>query len=275
MRPALRPASAALLVTALVLAACGERPGAASGSSAGARGGAAPATAPEGPHEVVVFATQSLRAPFLALAQRYEADHPGAKITLRTDGGAELLKAMSEGARCDLVAIGDSSLMSRFAAAAHLAAGSPAELARNRIALAVAPGNPKAVRGLADLGRAELRVALGAASSSIGRHARWALSKLGVDVRPAREAAHADAVLALVAAGEADVGVVYTTSFATGIAAERLEIPEEQNTPVLYSLSVSRTAAEARGAAALRALALSETGQALFLEAGFRPAGSK
>jgi molybdate transport system substrate-binding protein len=275
MTRALRTPSFELLVACLALAACGDPPSAASRAAAGTRGGAQPATAPEGPHEVLVFATQSLRAPFLALAQRYEADHPGAKITLRTDGGAELLKALNEGQRCDLLAIGDSSLMSRFAAATHLATGSPAELARNRIALAVAPGNPKAVRGLADLAREDLRVALGAASSSIGRHARWALSKLAVEVRPAREAAHADAVLGLVAAGEVDVGVVYATSFAAGSAAERLEIPEEQNTPVLYSISVARKAAEPRGAAALRALALSDAGQALIREAGFLPAGAK
>jgi molybdate transport system substrate-binding protein len=258
---------AALTAFTALLAACSER----AERSAPSVARTAPAVeAPAGPHEIVVFATQSLRPAFLALAQRYEADHPGAKIALRCDGGAELLKAMNEGQRCDLVAIGDSSLMSRFAAGALLAPGSAAELARNRLAIAVAPGNPQGVRGLADLQRAELRVALGAASSSIGRHSRWVLSRAKLSVNAAALAPHADGVLARVASGEVDAGIVYVTSFA-GAAVERIEIPEDANTPVLYSIAVTREAAEPRGAEALRALALGAVGQSLLREAGFLP----
>jgi molybdate transport system substrate-binding protein len=233
---------------------------------------AAQATLP--PHQLTVFATASLRRPFEALARRYEQEHAGAKVELRCEGGAQLLAAMYGGAMCDVVAIGDSSLMSRFAGAAFLAPGSPAELARNRIAIAVAAGNPRAVRDLDDLARPDLRVALGSRSASIGRHARWVLSHRPGQVTPSLELPTADDVLARVAAGGADAGIVYVTTFPAGDPrVERIAVPEPQNTPVLYSISATREAKEPRGAAAFRALALGPVGQQILADQGFLARG--
>lgn len=131
---------------ALLLAACGQQPGPVRTTVH-----AAVSDAPAGPHAVVVFATSSLRRPFEALAERYEQDHPGSDVQLHFDGGAQLLAKMGAGETCDVLAIGDSSQMSRFSSAGHLAVGSPTELARSRIAIVVTTGNPKQVHGLADL----------------------------------------------------------------------------------------------------------------------------
>lgn len=258
----------ALLSAGAALLGCSER-------SAAPAAAAAVTSPPAGPHVVRVFATASLRRPFEALAKRYQQDHPEAKVELRCDGGAQLLAAMHEGAKCDVVAIGDSSLMSRFAAAAYLAPGSPTELARNRIAIVVAKANPKNIAGLRDLLRADVKLALGARSSSIGRHARWVLSHLG-DAKPAVEANTADAVHELVASGQADAGIVYvTTLLAADARTARIDVPDEQNTPVLYSISVTRESAEPRGAGAFRALALGPVGAQIFADAGFVPRGNK
>ncbi len=255
-----------------LLAACAREPGALPNPAAVAAAVAAPAT----PHQVIVFAAASLQAPFTALARRYEELHPGATVQLRCDGAAQLLAALLAGERADVVVLADSSVMSRVAGAALLAPGSATELARNRIALAVAKGNPRQVRGLADLARPDLRVALGARSASIGRHARWVLSRGPIAVQPQVEAATAAAVLAKVAADEADVGLVYATSFAAGVdAVQRIELPDVDNTPVLYSIALLREAAEPRGGAAFRALALGGEGRRLLAAAGFLSIGSK
>jgi len=260
------------LVGLLLFAACNGDPGHGPGVSAPARAIAAPA----GPHELAVFATASLRRPFEALARRYEQDHPGAKVTLRCEGGAQLFAAMDAGTACDVVAIGDSSLMSRFSSAALLAAGSPTELTRNRVVIVVGKGNPKQVKGLADFARPDLRTALGARSSSIGRHGRWVLSRVPLEAKPACEAPTADGVLARIAAGEADAGIVYvTTLLGAGNAVQGIDVPDAQNTPVLYSISAARVAKEPRGAAAFRELALGPVGQQILHEAGFLPIGSK
>lgn len=252
-----------------LLAGCGKAPG-------GSASAPAAAQAPPGPHKVVVFATASLKLPFEVLARRYEQEHPGAVVELRCEGGAQLLAAMHGGAACDVLAIGDSSLMARFTSAGYAADGSLAELARSRVAIAVAAGNPKQVTGLADLGREDLRLALGARSSSIGRHGRWVLSSAKVVARPVAEANTAADLVAKVAAGEADAAIVYVTSFTgAGDGVQRIEVPESQNTPVLYSITATREAREPRGADAFRALALGPDGQQVLREAGFLPVGAK
>ncbi len=232
--------------------------------------------APAGPHEIVVCATASLRRAFEAMARRYEQDHAGAHVRLHFDGGAQLLAALNAGEKCDVIALADSSVMARVSSAGHTDVGSPAELARNRVAIAVAAGNPKQVKGLADFGREDLRLALGARTSSIGRHSRWVLSRLKLAPKPAVEASTADGVLAKIAAGEADLGIVYATSFAdAGGGVQRIDIPESENTPALYSISTGREAKEPRGAAAFRALALGPIGQQVLHDAGFLPIGAK
>jgi molybdate transport system substrate-binding protein len=253
----------------LLLAGCGR------GGGPVAAEAVAAVTAPAGPHELAVFATASLREAFTALARRYEQDHPGALVVLRCEGGAALLAAMNGGARADVIAIGDSSLMSRFASAALLAPGSPTELARNRITIAVRAGNPLGIRGLADLSRADVRVALGARSASIGRHARWALSRRQLEVVPRIEGNCADDLLAAVTRGDADAGIVYTTTMRGAAGVDAVAVPEADNTPALYSISLANGAAEPLAAAAFRALALSAAGQAILHDAGFLPIGAK
>lgn len=258
------------LLPLLLAAGCWPQPG----PDARAAAAAPAAAAPDRPHTVVVFATASLRAPFTEIAKRYEAAHAGAVVELHFAGGAQILARMNAGEKADVVAIGDSSAMSRFAAAAHLGPGA-AELARNRIALAVAPGNPKNVCCIHDLKRADVRTALGAGSSSIGRHARWALSRNELDVKPVLQADTADDVLAAVAAGKADAGIVYATSFAGAAGVDKVDVPEALNTPVLYSIAVARQAPEPAGARAFAAFARGTVGQQVLHEAGFLPIGAK
>jgi molybdate transport system substrate-binding protein len=260
------------LAALLVLVACGGE----TSVEPVASNPAASVEAPAGPHELLVCATASLRRPFEAIGERYEQLHSGAVVTLRFDGGTQLLAAMNAGLACDVIALADNSVMARVSSAGHTAVGSPAELARNRVAIAVAKGNPKQLQGLADFAREDLRVALGARTSSIGRHSRWVLSRLKIAAKPAVEATTADGVLAAVAAGEADAGIVYATSFAgVGDAVQRIDVPEDQNTPALYSISSARDSKQPRGADAFRALALGPVGQQLLREAGFLPIGAK
>lgn len=257
----------------LLLTACApDQPAATSSRGARTDSAVPPATA----HVVVVWATDSMRRPIEQIARRYEQHAPGAKVELFFAGGAELLDRRNAEAACDVLVIGDSSQMSRFAAAVHLASHSPTELARNRIAIVVARDNPHGIQGLRDLARPGLRLAFGKRSSSIGRYTRWALSRVGVEVEAAVQLPTASAVLAAVRAGEAEAGVVYATTFAGDEqTVARVEVPEAENQPVLYSISVDRLAREPAGAAAFRAFALSPEGQGVLRECGFLPIGSK
>jgi molybdate transport system substrate-binding protein len=263
-----------LVLVSAIIACSGEK----SESPAATTDVAAAAAAPAGPHQLAVCATASLRRAFEAIAARYEQDHPGASVKLHFDGGTQLLNALNAGEKCDVIALGENSVMARVSSAGHTAAGSPTELARNHVAIAVAAGNPKRVKGLADFARDDLRLALGGRTSSIGRHSRWVLSRLKLRPTRAVEATTADGVLAAIARGEADAGIVYVTTF-VGLDAssgvESIAIPDADNTAALYSISVAREPAEPAGAAAFRELALGPAGQELLKEAGFLPIGAK
>lgn len=259
------------LLGALALVGCGAD---AAGTAPVA---AAPvARPPERAHTVVVWATNSLRPAMERLAAAYANSASTGKVELRIAGGDELLQARHDGGRCDVIAIGDSSQMSRFAAAAHLAPHSVAELARGRLAIAVAVGNPLGIRELGDLARPGLRLVAGRRSSSIGRYTSWALSAKGVVAEPVLRVAGADAVAAEVAGGRADAGIVYATTHRAGaVGWQSLPIPEADNQPVLYSIGIDREAAERDGAAAFLALALGAEGQRILGECGFLPPGTK
>lgn len=232
--------------------------------------------APDRPHQLTVFATDSARAPCTALARLYEQQHPGASVALRCEGGAQLVSALLAGAPADVVVIADSSLMSRLAAGALLAPGSPTELTRNRLALVVAKGNPRQIQTLSDCNRTGVRLALGARSASIGRHGRWVLSRLELHPEPAVEAPTAAGVLEHIAAGRADVGIVYQTTLrGAPDTVQAVELPLADNTAALYSISAIREAPEPQAAAAFRALALGADGQRQFAEHGFLPQGTK
>jgi molybdate transport system substrate-binding protein len=102
------------------------------------------------------------------------------------------------------------------------------------------------------------------------------LSRLHLDPKPVVETEHADGVLTAIAAGRADAGIVYATSFANAAAdVVRIDVPEADNTPVLYSISATAQAKEPRGAAAFRAFAIGSEGQRILRECGFLPIGAK
>ena len=260
----------------LLIAGCSAQEADPGAATAGAAANLNAAAAPTGPHQLSVCATMSLRSAFEAIAERYEQEHAGAAVRLHFDGGTQILEALNAGEKCDVIALAENSVMARVASAGHTASGSPTELARNHVAIAVAPGNPKGVRGLADFARDDLRLAIGARTSSIGRHSYWVLSRQGIRPKPAVQAITADGVLAKIASGEADAGIVYATTFVgEPPGAEQILVPDQANTPALYSISVAREPAEPAGAEAFRALALADAGQALLRQAGFLPIGAK
>jgi molybdate transport system substrate-binding protein len=90
-------------------------------------------------------------------------------------------------------------------------AGAVRIFATNRLAIAVAPGNPLHIAALADLGRRGLTLALAAPGVPAGKYAAAAFAKAGLPVPSASQEPDVRAVLNKVALGEADAGIVYVT----------------------------------------------------------------
>lgn len=228
---------------------------------------APPAAGDDGP--VRVLAAASLHGPVDELIALHAAETGSAPATVTYDGSAALLTQLREGAVADVVALADAASTAQ-ARDAGLLAGAPVELARNRVQLAVAPGNPRGVRGLDDLARPDLAVVLCAPPVPCGAVTRTLLEDAGVEVPAASEEQSVSAVLAKVVAGEADAGVVYLTDVlgAEG-AVDGVDVAGADRVRTSASAAVLAGAPHAGAARELVDLLASQRGREVFARHGF------
>ena len=217
-----------------------------------------------------VFAAASLTESFKRIGDDFHKAHPGAKITFNFASSSALATQIIEGSGvADVFASADEANLQKVADAS-LVDGSPATLARNRLEIAVAPGNPEKVTRLADLARPDLKVVLAAPQVPVGKYGSSALAKAGVTVKPVSLEGDVKAVLTKVSLGEADAGIVYQTDVrASAGKVEGVGIPDDQNVIASYPIARIKNAKNPALAEAFLDYALSDAGRKVLLEHGF------
>ena len=249
--------AAVLAAAALLLAACGGGDDDSGGSSA--------ATAPS---ELKVFAAASLTGAFTELGRQYAAANGGDKVTFNFAGSQALATQIRQGAPADVFASADLANMDKVKDLVV----TPQNLASNRLAIVVEQGNPKGVKGLADLADPGLKVVLAAPDVPAGKYAAEALGKAGVTVKPVSQEDNVKAVVTKVSLGEADAGIVYGTDVtAGGSKVEGVDIPDDQNVTTTYPVATVKAAKDEAGAEAFLDLVLSAEGQQVLKKYGFLP----
>jgi molybdate transport system substrate-binding protein len=220
---------------------------------------------------VVVFAAASLTSAFQAMAGAFEQGHMTVKVQLQFAGSPTLVQQIREGAPADVFAAADEANMQKLVESGEVA-GAPTVFAGNALQIAVAPGNPKHIAGLADLGRSGLVIALCGPTVPCGRYAAEAFAKAHVVAPAASQELDVKAVTTKVAMGEADVGVVYVTDVrATGGKVEGVSIAESSNVVARYPIAVLKGAPNPAAGAELVAFVLSAEGQRILATFGFLP----
>jgi molybdate transport system substrate-binding protein len=185
---------------------------------------------------VNVFAASSLTDAYTELAERFESAYPGTSVVngLNFAASSDLVTQITEGAPADVFASADESNMTKIEDAGANK-GDPVDFARNRLEIAVEPGNPKGIVTLDDLARADVSVVLCAETVPCGRLADEMLQQAGVAVTPVSREANVRDALGKV--GEADAAIVYTTDVrASHGAVDGVAIPDDQN--VLTTLPI-------------------------------------
>jgi molybdate transport system substrate-binding protein len=222
------------------------------------------------PHrKVLVSAAASLTDAFAEIERAFEAAYPTVDVTLNLAGSSTLRAQILEGAPVDVFASADRTNMARVAEAGDLA-GQPTIFARNRLQIAVPPGNPAGVTGLADFARDELLVGLCAEGVPCGDLAREALSRAGVVFVVDTHEPDVRALLTKVELGELDAAVTYVTDLTTAAGrAEGVDIPLDQNVSTGYPIAVLAGAPDPDAARAFVELVLSTDGQAILARHGF------
>ena len=220
-----------------------------------------------GPRQLIVFAAASLTDAFETLGDAYTQRHPGVEVMFNFASSSQLAGQVREGAPADVFASADERQM---AAVADLVNGEPRTFARNRLEIAVEKGNPLGIRGLADLANPDLKLVLAGETVPAGRYAAQALQKAGVQVTPVSREVDVRAVLAKVALGEADTGIVYATDIVVGSGSvDGVEIPDAQNVTAIYPIAVLADAPNPDAAQEFVDFVLSPQGQDILAQHGF------
>ena len=186
---------------------------------------------------VTVFAASSLTDALTQAGEALMKRHAGTNFVFSFGSSSTLATQIANGAPAAIFASADEVNMQKIVDA-KLTDGGPSFFASNRLAIAVAPGNPKKVTSLADLGRTSLVVVLAAPAVPAGRYALDSLAKAGVSVTPASQELDARSVLNKVALGEADAGIVYVTDvLSAGTRVSGVDIPEQHQVVVRYPIA--------------------------------------
>lgn len=228
------------------------------------------------PVERLVASAISLKAPVRSALDAYAATRPEIKLTYSFAASGVLLRQLEAGAPIALVLFADKTTMDDAVAKELVETGSVAEVATNRVVLAVASAKATGKLSPGILGEPALsRIAVGnPAYVPLGAYVKKALLGTGEWEKLKDRlilTSSAEQTFAYVASGEVDAAFIYATD------AKRLEaghfkiIEAEAIEPARYFAAVVAGAGSDPVVAELRDYLLSPEGRASFAASGFGP----
>jgi molybdate transport system substrate-binding protein len=220
-----------------------------------------------------VLAAASLTESFDELEHSLETSAPKLDLTMSFAGSQALVQQIQDGAPADVFASADAKNMQKLVDAGIVE--TPMIFVRNKLEIAVSPGNPKHVTTLADLERSDLLVVLADPAVPVGNYAQQVLARAGLTVRPKSLELDVKAALARVSSGEADAAIVYASDVdAAGSHVAGVTIADADNIVASYPIAVVKASGNKRAARAFIAAVRSAKGQALLRRHGFGGAES-
>lgn len=218
--------------------------------------------------ELLVSAAASLTGAFTEAESAFEAANPGVDVILNLGGSSSLREQILAGAPVDVFASADMPTMDEVVEAGE--AETSRVFARNRLQIAVPPGNPAGITGLDDFANETLILGLCSESVPCGDYGRQALAAAGVTPSLDTNEPDVRALLTKIEAAELDAGIVYLTDvLATSGSVEGVDIPSEMNVVAEYFITVLSGAPNANTAEAFVAFVLADDGRAILSSYGF------
>jgi molybdate transport system substrate-binding protein len=272
MRPA-RSLPALVALLALVLVACAT-PAAQQ-----------PTSQPAAARSLNVFAAASLTDAFEAVGAMFEEANPGVEVVFNFAGSQQLAQQINEGAPADLFASANQRQMAAAISGGRVISGSEQIFVRNRLVVVTPSDNPAGIATLQDLARPGLKLILADAAVPVGQYTLDFLA--GASALPAFTASYSPTVLAnvvsfendvrsvvaKVALGEGDAGIVYTSDVALDSdQLGQIAIPDELNTIAAYPIAPVADGPAPDLARRFIAHMLGPEGQRVLTEYGFIPA---
>lgn len=272
-----------VLVMALSLMACGN--GAADNDNAGDQQTSAETV------ELTVFAAASLTESLTAIGNKYMAENENVKITFNFDSSGKLLTQITEGAVCDLFLSAAPKQMNALDGSLKddadknpdgldmLVSGSRIDLLENKVALAVAEGNPKGIESfdqLAELLKSgEVMLAIGNSDVPVGQYTQKIFAYYGIDEASVADkltyGSNVKEVTTAVSEGTVDCGIIYASDAYSAQLTVAAEATADMCGQVIYPAAVLNTSANQEAAAAFLAYLQGEEASAEFEAVLFTP----
>jgi molybdate transport system substrate-binding protein len=208
---------------------------------------------------------------FAELEKQFRKVNRGVKVRLNFGSSSTLITQIQSGAPSDLIASADLLNIEKLVASGNVVVA-PKIFARNTMAIAVKPGNPKSVRSVADLASLSF-IALCGKTVPCGVYASSVLTRAGVVIAELKVTRGIDvkATLSAVANGDADAAIVYKTDVS---AAKKtvvgIDIPSAQNVKTMYGIAPIRGSKNSANAKAFIDFVLSEQGWQILKSFGFQ-----
>ncbi|MDY0872590.1 molybdate ABC transporter substrate-binding protein [Dongia rigui] len=227
--------------------------------------------------KIVVFAAASLKGPLDDAAAAFKAAK-GGDIAISYAGSSALAKQIEGGAPADLFISADLDWMDHVEKAGQVKDGTRSNWLGNTLVL-VAPADSALTLKIADgvdlagaVGDGKLAMA-DVKAVPAGKYGKASLEKLGAWAAIEPKVAQAEnvrAALALVASGEAPLGIVYQTDATAEPKVKVVDtFPEDSHKPIIYPIA-QLTGSTAPLAADFLAYLKSPEATVLFEKAGFK-----
>ncbi|MCU1507632.1 MAG: molybdenum transporter, periplasmic molybdate-binding protein [Microbacteriaceae bacterium] len=226
--------------------------------------------APAGLHgTIVVDAASSLTDTFRRLGAQFHAANPGVTVTFNFGASSALATQIVSGAPADVFAAANPATMKTVTDAAETS-GTPTIFVRNRLEIAVPPGNPGRITGLADFADPAKTIALCAVEVPCGAAAATVFARAGLTPRPDTLEQDVAAALTKVELDEVDAALVYRTDvISAGDKVTGIPFPEAADAINGYPIAALKGSGNPKAAAAFVKWVLSKHGRSLLSGAGF------
>ena len=175
--------------------------------------------------DLVVFGAASLTDVLQQAERQFEQDHSDINVILNLGGSNTLREQIRNGADADLFVPADQAIIAEAILAGDVLA-SETVIARNKLAIAVPAGNPASISGLANFAESDLLLGVCTEVVPCGQLARAAFESAGVTPSVDTDEPDVRSLLAKIAAGELDAGIVYLSDIASDPAVDQVEISE-------------------------------------------------
>lgn len=228
---------------------------------------------------ITVFAAASLKNALDDIATTYQKQ-TGETVIVSYGASSALAKQIESGAPADIFISADTEWMDDLKSKSLIQPGTGTALIGNTLVL-IAPAASSVTLTIeknfalaAALGDGRL-AAGGVKAVPAGRYAKAALENLGVWASVSEKLAETEnvrAALALVARGEAPLGIVYLTD---AVAEPKVKVvatfPEDTHPPIIYALGITKDAQNAEAAGRFVKVLAGPEAKARFAKEGFKP----